>query len=498
MIVWEILSLSVFCVITGGLLWGSRKLQWQARPSRYFVLSLLCLTAFLFASCERGSNTGTSASSQSSTPVTSTSTKAQSSTTNTWDDWFSYHRDAMHSGYIPSTPDPQKLTRAWKTKLDGAVYAEPLMVKNHLIVVTEGDTVYSMDPQTGAVNWQTNVGTPVDRSTLPCGNIDPLGITGTPVYDPATGLIFAVAEISGPQHILVAVDAGSGKVMQRKVVDVDGMEPAVHQQRAALALANGMVYIAYGGLAGDCGNYRGTVVAARTDGKGDLLSYRVPTPREGGIWATSGPIIDKAGNVFVSVGNGEVTSGDWDHSDSVLRLSPQLKLEDGFAPQDWQDENSHDTDLGSMGPALLPDDLAFVAGKSGKGYVLHANALGGVGGQLSETKICDTLAMGGGAIVASQVLVPCNDGLRKITVAPDGKVTVDWRANQIQMPAVIGGHTVYGLDGGGNLYAVDIATGKLRASAGLEESIPHFSTPMLSGRSLFFGTDSGVGAITFA
>src|SRR5207302_8786116 len=119
----------------------------------------------------------------------------------------------------------------------------------------------------------------------------------------------AVAEVSGPARELVGLDVATGTVKVRRAVDIPGMDPTPHQQRAALALANGMVYIAYGGLDGDCGQYRGTVVAARTDGTGNLLSFRVPTPREGGIWATPGAAIDSQGKLYVAVGNGEGTSG---------------------------------------------------------------------------------------------------------------------------------------------------------------------------------------------
>ncbi len=223
---------------------------------------------------------------------------------------------------------------------------------------------------TGQIEWQTNVGEPAPRSALPCGNIDPLGITGTPVYDPATGLVFAVAEVRGPAHILVGIDARTGEVRVHRSADPEGMEPLAHQQRAALTLSNGLVYIAYGGLFGDCGNYHGWVVGSRTDGSGPLLAYQVPTEREGGIWARAGPSVDAgAGRLYVSTGNGSETSDGWDHSDSILRLSPTLKLstkntkehqafflffvcfralrggkgnsywlklEDGFAPDQWR------------------------------------------------------------------------------------------------------------------------------------------------------------------
>jgi len=274
------------------------------------------------------------------------------------------------------------------------VYAEALVVGGHIIVATENNSLYSLNADTGQVEWQTNIGSPVPSSALPCGNIDPLGITGTPVYDSTSGLIFAVAEVSGPMHLLVGLEARTGEIKVRRSADVAGMEPAPHQQRAALALAQGMVYIAYGGLFGDCGNYRGTVIASRTDGSGDLLSYRVPTSREGGIWAPAGPVVDTAGRLYVSVGNGSEILGDWDHSDSVLRLSPTLQLEDGFAPEQWRQDNATDADLGSLSPVLLPDNLVFIAGKSGTGYTLHANALGGVGGQLQSQNVCH--AYGGG------------------------------------------------------------------------------------------------------
>lgn len=102
-------------------------------------------------------------------------------------DWPTYHRDPARSGYVPDLPDPHQLTRAWSTELDGAVYAEPLVVGDRVLVATEGDSLYALDAATGQVQWQTTVGSPVPLRALPCGNINPLGITGTPVYDPVTG-----------------------------------------------------------------------------------------------------------------------------------------------------------------------------------------------------------------------------------------------------------------------------------------------------------------------
>jgi outer membrane protein assembly factor BamB len=407
-------------------------------------------------------------------------------------DWTTYHANNLRTGYISSTPDAHSLSNIWNTQLDGSVYAEPLVVGNHVIVATEGDSLYALDPNTGSVQWHTNVGTPVPLSSLPCGNIDPLGITGTPVYDPATDLVFAVAEISGPAHILVGLDANTGQVKVRRLVDTDGMDPRAHQQRPALTLANGMVYFTYGGLDGDCSDYIGRVVASRTNGQGPLLVYRVPTPREGGIWATPGPSVDASGNLYVSVGNGAVTSGQWDHSDSVLKLSPTLQLIDAFAPTTWAQDNANDADLGSQGPILLPGNFIFAAGKSGNGYILNASNLGGIGGSIDEQSVCSSF--GGAATVGSTIFVPCTDGLIEITVDASGHMRQGWKASgDIVGSPVVGGHTVYSFSNG-VMHALDMNSGQLVASLNVG-SANRFVTPTIYGTSIFIGTNTGITAI---
>ncbi|HWS84797.1 MAG TPA: PQQ-binding-like beta-propeller repeat protein, partial [Ktedonobacteraceae bacterium] len=250
----------------------------RRRENRYFwqrvTWTRMSLLLMVLSACNSSAPTQTK---PPITPLALTGTPLQTATHTKETDWTTYHRDNQRTGYLASTPDPHSLSKIWGKDLDGAVYAEPLVVGNRVIVATEGDTLYALDPTTGSVQWHTNVGSPVPQSSLPCGNIDPLGITGTPVYDPATGLVFAVAEITGPAHILVGLDATTGEVKVRRSVDTDGMDPRAHQERGALTLANGRVYINYGGLDGDCSDYIGRVVASRTDGQGPLQVYRVPT-----------------------------------------------------------------------------------------------------------------------------------------------------------------------------------------------------------------------------
>ncbi|HEX6484664.1 MAG TPA: PQQ-binding-like beta-propeller repeat protein [Ktedonobacteraceae bacterium] len=411
-------------------------------------------------------------------------------------DWTMYHDNDARTGFVAGMTDPAHLTSLWKQSLDGAVYAEPLVVGGRMIAATEHNSLYALDAHSGQVEWHTNVGTPVPLSDLPCGNVDPLGITGTPVYDPQTGLVFAVAEIQGPAHILVGVDVKTGEVKVRRIVDPPGSNPQTQQQRAALALYAGRVYIALGGLYGDCGDYHGLVVASRTDGTGTLLTYQVPSPREGGIWAPPGPVIDGQGNLYVSVGNGAVTQGSWDHSDAVLRLSPTLQLEDAFAPQSWPSDNGSDLDLGSLGPVLLPNGLIFAHGKSDQGYLLHADRLGGVGGQIQSMSLCTAGAYGGAAVSGQVAFIPCADGLREVRIDSASSFVPGWQApQQVTGSPVIGGNTVYSLDpGGGTLYALHAGTGAVRATISVGAT-PRFATPTLFQNSIFVGTETGVVAV---
>jgi outer membrane protein assembly factor BamB len=406
-------------------------------------------------------------------------------------DWPVYHLNNQRTGNSAVFPAMSgSLTKAWSVKLDGAVYAEPLVVSGHVIVATEGGSVYSLDPKTGATLWRRNLGTPVPLSTLPCGNINPLGITSTPAYDSASKTLFAVAEVTGPKHVLFALDPSTGSVRWSRNVDLSGDDPATHQQRAALAVANGYVYIGFGGLAGDCGQYVGEVVGVPTAGLAATISYRVPVKREGAVWATGGPVIDSSGNLYVSTGNGSSTST-YDGSDSIVELSPTLKLLSRFAPSVWAADNASDLDLGSLSPVLLPGGLVFSAGKRGTGYVLRQGALGGIGRQVSSAGVC--AAFGGAAQSGSTVYVPCLSQLRQVTVGADGSIKLGWTNSSAGNSPVVGGGAVWSL-ASGQLFALDPATGKVKAGIAVG-SLPHFASPTLWNGLVFVGTMSGVFAV---
>ena len=407
-------------------------------------------------------------------------------------DWPTYHHDNARSGVAADLPALSTLSRAWSASLDGAVYGQPLVVGDRVFAATENDTVYALDAATGTVVWSTHVGTPAPRSTLPCGNINPLGITSTMVYDPDTGLLFALAELTGGQHVLFSLDAATGAVQEQRPAEPPLGDRIAHQQRAALNLYNGRVYIAYGGLAGDCGNYIGSVVSLPTTGTAAQTSYAVPTTREGGIWATGGGVL--AGDrLLYAVGNGESTSGTYDGSDSIIALNPDLTLADRFAPTTWAADNASDLDLGSMSPALV-GSYVYADGKRGTAYSTNVGSLGGIGGEVAQASVCR--AFGGPAVDGSTVYVPCADGVRAVTVDGSGQISVVWHGpSSAAGSPVVGGGAVWVVDyAAGVLYALDPASGAVRQQIQVGTA-PHFASPTLALGRAFVGTNSGVVAI---
>jgi outer membrane protein assembly factor BamB len=396
------------------------------------------------------------------------------------EEWLTYHHDFFRTGFDPykhASLSFSSINRNWTSdRLDGDIYAEPLVARSMVFVSTENNTIYSLDADTGKVIWRTNFGSPVPLSDLPCGNIDPTGITGTPVIDMRTQTIFAVAFLSDThRHELFALDIGTGKIRFEADVDPPNSDPTVEQQRGALALSyyddssnstgdastereGGLiVYVPYGGLFGDCGQYHGWIVGApvsyvslgnnnnnnisnsstsslgtgktgseETKQQFPLLSFQVPTSREGGIWAPSGPAIDHEGNILVATGNGQPTMN-FDFGNSVIKLSPELgKVIDWFAPSNWAELDRSDTDLGSVGPTVLDNNVSdaggnhnnltvsseiFQIGKEGIGYLIRGAKLGGINGELFPAPVCDKGAYGGTAYAAPYLYVPCREGL---------------------------------------------------------------------------------------
>ncbi len=440
--------------------------------------------------------------------------------------WTTYHDNAARTGFDPDSSHPLPPKPAWQSvALDGAVYAEPLVLGHMVFVATENNTIYALYSKTGRIMWQQHVGTPVSASSLPCGDIDPVGITGTPVLDPSTGAIYAVADVSGGgqiRHELVAFRLSDGHPLFSPVnVDVGGgsnpeFVPANQLQRAALALDGNEIVIGFGGNDGDCAHYHGWVVGVPDTGTGPLRSYQVgPNSDDGGaVWGGGGgPAVDSAGDIYATTGNGFSTTT-YDHGDSIIKLGPKLGELDHYAPSTWASDNGSDLDLGSDNAMLLPGGYLFQSGKSGTGYLVHSatGQMGGTGvaGQpdpsaFHET-ICSSGSWGGPAYNNGWIYVPCGDpgggggSVVALTYSgTKGTFTVRWSGpDGATSPPIVAGGLVWVVSVSSDiLYGLNPTTGAVAFST----SIPgaeHFTTPSAGGGRLFVGAGNVVDAFQIA
>ena len=405
--------------------------------------------------------------------------------------WTQYHADDGHSGAVAS-PALTPAHSTWVSPaLDGDVYGEPLYADGMILAATINDTVYGLDPTTGTVRWSSHVATPVALSSLPCGDVDPLGILSTPVVDAATHVVYVVAEeqtLAGVQHELVGLTTTTGAITVRKVVDPPGMNVITQQQRGALMLDQGRVVVPFGGLDGDCGQYHGWLVAANEDGSGGLLSYHTPG-NEAGMWAAGGPVQDGAGNIYAVTGNGS-SGKTYDQGNSVLKLSPTLQLLDYFAEPDWAANNLADADLGSAGPVLLSNGLLFEAGKPGRGFLVDTSHLGGIGGHRFDGDV-GCASFGGEAWAAPVVYVTCDNGpVKAFTVDTNGATFSPlWTSSDNGGPPIVAGGAVWAEDaGGGSLHAFDPASGATIQSFPTGHAA-RFVSPMLAGNEIVVAAD---------
>jgi polyvinyl alcohol dehydrogenase (cytochrome) len=403
--------------------------------------------------------------------------------------WTVYHDDPAGSGVAAGVGSVDTTARAWTSPtLDGQLYGEPLVYGGRVYVATENDVVYALSAATGQVDWSARLGTPVPSGTrLLCGNIIPnVGITGTPVIDPARHEIFVVAdqlEGSGPAHMLTGLNTETGQVELSQDVDPPGQPPANILQRTGLTIDHGNVYFGYGGNAEMCGFYRGRVASVPESGGTPRFFTIAAAPGDdrGAVWmGGAAPAVDPDGNLWVATGPSTVYSAKhaYDNSDAVLELSPSLRLLQFFAPANWAVNNSDDLDM-STEPVLLPDGQVLLAGKSQVVYLLNGRHLGGIGKQQAEiSPVCSTNIDGGSAHVGMTAYLPCLSGIVAVraTRSPPS-LHVLWSANFSSGPPIVAGGLVWTIGQNGKLSGLDPATGKVRQQAEIGVPANHFPTP---------------------
>jgi hypothetical protein len=322
-------------------------------------------------------------------------------------------RDGLYidAGFTPA--NAAKLTRDtnFNGTITGNVHAQPLYIEGGpngpmIIVVTASNNVYALNATTGVPIWsRTDIGPPATSGFL-CGNENPVGIIGTPVVDLATRALFFDALKQGTplKHFIYSLNVDTGATNAGWPVDVNATVPQfesrVQEDRGALAVVNGIVYVPYSGYFGDCGSYRGTVVGVHIDDP-SMVSSWATVATGGGIWGHSGVASDGT-NMFVITGNTFTDPGDsWSGGEAIVRLQAGPVFSgnstDFWAPANWQSLDNSDTDLGGCSailidvPGATPSQLVLALGKDGNAYLVNRNNLGGVAGPVTSLGVDGTL-----------------------------------------------------------------------------------------------------------
>lgn len=446
--------------------------------------------------------------------------------------------------------------------VSGPTYAQPLYLAGSggdpdlVIVATEQNHVYAFDASTGGKPaWDMSLGTPLPKSRLAtlragCGNIDPLGITGTPVIDPTTRTIYldamTIASANATaQHQLFALDASTGAIKSGWPVDLNStvmsgsttFDSLAENQRGALLFLGGKVFVPFGGHIGDCGVYHGWIVGISTSDPTQVSAW-ASRAIAGGVWAPAG-ISSDGQSLFFATGNTEAQSNtfsapsSWQDGETIFRMPTSLTFSgqnaDYFTPSNWAALDNADTDIGGTAPVVInvpgaaPSALLVGLGKDGNAYLLDRSNLGGIGSPLVLASVASGTIINAAAAyttaqasyVVFQARGKCPSGqsgaLAAFTISATSPptITMAWcggPSSTQESPAVSatdaqGTDAVVWVVGSDNkLYGVDGDTGKSIFAGGTStdtlSSVQKFTTPIIANGRIFVGANNQIYAFT--
>jgi len=479
------------------------------------------------------------------TVVASMASQAAAQAVTTYHNGNTRHGDYTVPGLTTANAAKMHLDTGFNGVVTGNIYAQPLYWRpngtaGEVIVATESDTVYALNPQTGATLWQTTLGTPVPVSDLPCGNINPDGITGTPVIDPSTGTLFLDALVqtaNGPRHLVYGLNVSTGAILPHWPLDIEAAEAAAGNtfdsytqgERSALLFEAGAIYIAYAGNSGDCGSYHGTLIQVNPT-TASIAGYWATRGKGGGIWSQGGAF-GIGDVVFVTTGN-TFGATSWSDGEAIIRLLPGLahstSTYDYFTPANWEALDKEDADLGGTAATLLSVPVSgggrvqrlLALGKDGNAYLVSAVNPGGIGTQLATAHVSSAPIITATAVYETPTTTTVAFRNRHDTVCGGSAITMlritSLSVKQAWCAALNGGGVpiltttdgvtspivwAVGAGGDGLLHGFDALTGAVvfdgGGSANAMSSTHNFATIMVADGKFYIAATSRIYAFTY-
>jgi outer membrane protein assembly factor BamB len=425
-------------------------------------------------------------------------------------DWRQFDYTASRSGVDPSgtgiTAGDVHALRRRTVHLPGTVDSAPVElhairvdghVRDVVIVTTSYGITLAMDPSTGHWLWKY-----VPRGTAGLEG-SPQITTATPIVDPNRRFVYAAS----PNGYIHKLRISNGRQVWGRKITAD---PGREKIEGALNILGGSVMAATGGYTGDAPSYQGhLVLISRRTGHitrvwNSLCSNRrrlINPPSscpasDSAIWGRAGTVIQpRTGRVLIATGNGRF-NGSTDWGDSVLELSPSLRLLRNWTPRNQAQMNATDDDLGSTEPALLPavggQHLAVQGGKDGVLRLLDLARLGGTsGGPSARTggQLQNIAAPGQSGVFTqpvvwthgahTYVIVANGAGTNGYVLGKNRRLYVAWRSGDTGTSPVIAGGLLYQFDPGGRMLILDPVNGRTLAS--LPASPGHWNSPIVVG-----------------
>ena len=491
---------------------------------------------------------------------------------------LTYHNDLARTGQnlyetilTPSRVTSGQFGPLFSALVDGQVYAQPLYMQslnipgkglhNVVFVATEHDGVYAFDAdrKADAPLWYVNFTNPAlgittaPADSLACSVISPeVGITGTPVIDPATGTLYVVAmtlEQFGQVYVqrLHALDVATGAEKPASPVEIEAsvtgtgdgntlvrFSPRFYKQRSGLLLMRGVVYTAWSSHC-DAGNYHGWMIGYDAKTLQRVSAYTsTPNWFAGSFWqGGAAPGADADGNIYVVSGNGtfDADRGGSDLGESVIKLSTVqgLSVADYFSPFNANQLSEKDMDLGSSGALLLPDSAGTAAhphllvsgSKEGTIYVLDRDNLGHFQSG-SDSQIVQSLRAAVGPLFGipvyfnNTIFFAGKDDVIKVFSISNGLLSEKPVSQSVgpvpylgSVPSISANGSSNGIlwtiDSSAQLHAFDASNLGIELYRGNIGSYVKFSTPTIANGKVYVGTmnslqvfglvDSGLGSV---